>query len=475
MDPVIALVGRPNVGKSTLFNYLTRTRDALVADFPGLTRDRQYGRGKVGDRAYLVVDTGGLGDDPEGIELRMQQQALAAIEEADLVVFMVDGRAGITAADEEIAGHLRRLGKPVVLAVNKTDAVDVHAASAEFHALGLGEPQAIAAAHGRGVARMLDTVFDRLPEETGQASTERAFDDAETGIRIAVVGRPNVGKSTLVNRLLGEDRVVVFDMPGTTRDSIFIPLEKDGHRYTLIDTAGVRRRSRVSETIEKFSVIKTLQAIEAAHVVIMVVDAREGVSEQDAHLVGHVMDAGRGLVLAINKWDGMDPAEKDNVRRLLNVKLGFLDFAEAHFISALHGSGTGLLFDAVRRAHASAMRDLPTRRLTQILEDAVSQHPPPLIHGRRIKLRYAHQGGRNPPIVVIHGNQAEKTPKAYRRYLVNTFRRVLDLHGTPVRLEFKTTENPYEGKKNVLSPRQESRRKRMIRHIKQREKKRKRT
>ncbi len=473
MDPVIALVGRPNVGKSTLFNYLTRTRDALVADFPGLTRDRQYGRGKVGDRPYLVVDTGGLGDDPEGIELRMQQQALAAIDEADLVVFLVDGRAGATAADEEIASHLRKVGKPVILAVNKTDGVDARTATAEFHALGLGEPLAIAAAHGRGVGDMLEQAFGQLPEDR-QEPASLQFDDAETGIRIAVVGRPNVGKSTLVNRLLGEDRVVVFDMPGTTRDSIFIPFEKEGHRYTLIDTAGVRRRSRVNEVVEKFSVIKTLQAIEAAHVVIMVLDAHEGISEQDAHLVGHVMDAGRGLVLAINKWDGMDPSDKDNVRRLLNVKLGFLDFAESHFISALHGSGTGLLFDAVRRAHESAMRDLATRRLTQILEDAVSQHPPPLIHGRRIKLRYAHQGGRNPPIVVIHGNQAEKTPKTYRRYLVNTFRKVLDLHGTPVRLEFKTTENPYEGKKNTLSPRQEARRKRMIRHIKQQEKKRKR-
>ncbi|MCH8506673.1 MAG: ribosome biogenesis GTPase Der [Ectothiorhodospiraceae bacterium] len=473
MDPVIALVGRPNVGKSTLFNYLTRTRDALVADFPGLTRDRQYGRGKVGDRRYLVVDTGGLGDDPEGLELHMQQQALAAIGEADLVVFLVDARAGVTAADEEIAAHLRRVGKPVILAVNKTDGVDERVATADFHVLGLGEPYPMAAAHGRGIPQMLEYAFERLPETHGQEGAPELLSDAETGIRVAIVGRLNVGKSTLVNRLLGEERVVVFDMPGTTRDSIFIPFERQGQRYTLIDTAGVRRRSRVTEVVEKFSIIKTLQAIEAAHVVIMVLDAREGVSEQDAHLVGHIMDAGRGLVMAINKWDGMEPDEKENVRRLLNVKLGFLDFAEAHFISALHGSGTGLLFDAVRRAHEAAMVDLSTSRLTNVLEDAVSAHPPPLVRGRRIKLRYAHQGGRNPPIIVVHGNQAEQTPKAYRRYLVNTFRRVLKLKGTPVRLEFKTTENPYEGKKNKLTPREEMRRQRMVRLVKQREKRKK--
>ena len=464
MQPVIALVGRPNVGKSTLFNYLTRTRDALVADFPGLTRDRQYGRGQVGERAYMVVDTGGLGDEPEGIELGMQQQAMAAVGEADLVVFLVDGRVGATVADQEIAGELRRLGKPLVLAVNKTDGVDPQVASADFHRLGLGTPIPIAAAHGRGVTALLREAFATLPEAAASEGAELALlEEDGDSIRVAVVGRPNVGKSTLVNRLLGEERVVVFDQPGTTRDSIFIPFEKDGKRYTLIDTAGVRRRSRISQAVEKFSIIKTMQAIDSAQVIVMVLDAREGVTEQDAHLVGHVLDAGRGLVIAVNKWDGLEAGEKEEVRRLLGVKLGFLDFATIHYISALHGSGVGLLYDSVHAAHAAALRDLSTTRLTRILEDAVESHPPPLVRGRRIKLRYAHQGGRNPPLIVIHGNQAERVPKTYRRYLVNTFRRVLDLQGTPVRLEFRTTDNPFAGRRNTLSPRQQERRRRLMR------------
>lgn len=463
MQPVIALVGRPNVGKSTLFNYLTRTRDALVADFPGLTRDRQYGRGRVGGRPYLVVDTGGLGDDPDGVELGMEKQVLTAIGEADAVVLLVDARDGLSAADQDIAERLRRLGKPVVLAVNKIDAVDQRVATAEFHTLGLGEPFPIAAANGRGVERLLETLFAGLAPAPDDLAPR---DPEEDGIRVAIVGRPNVGKSTLVNRILGEERVVVFDLPGTTRDSIFVPLEKDGQRYTLIDTAGVRRRARIHEAVEKFSIIKTMQAIEAANVVIMVLDAHEGISEQDAHLVGHIMDAGRGLVLAINKWDGMDAHEKENTRRLLGTKLGFLDFAKTHFISALHGSGVGLLFEAVQRAYHSGMRDLGTGRLTQILEDAVESHPPPLVRGRRIKLRYAHQGGRNPPIIVIHGNQAERAPKDYRRYLANIFRRVLQLEGTPVRLEFRTTENPYAGRVNKLSQRQVQRKRRLMKHVK---------
>lgn len=464
MDPVIALVGRPNVGKSTLFNYLTRTRDALVADFPGLTRDRKYGRGRVGPGSYVVVDTGGLGDEPEGIELHMQQQAMVAIGEADAVVFLVDGRTGMTAADQEIASQLRRFGKPLLLAVNKTDGVDHRLAITDFHGLGLGEPYPIAAAHGRGVERMITDLLTNLPRP--DEGEELPLDDAETGIRVAVVGRPNVGKSTLVNRLLGEERVMVFDMPGTTRDSIFIPFEKDAQRYTLIDTAGVRRRARVSEMVEKFSIVKTLQAIEAAHVVVMVLDAHEGVSEQDAHLVGHIVDAGRGLVIAINKWDGMDASERDNTKRLLGLKLAFLDFAKKHFISALHGSGVGMLFGSINTVYESASRDLPTGRLTQILEDAVDSHPPPLVRGRRIKLRYAHQGGRNPPVIVIHGNQAEAVPKQYRRYLMNIFRRELKLHGTPVRVEFKSTTNPYAGKRNKLTPRQLEKRRRMMRHVK---------
>ena len=466
MDPVIALVGRPNVGKSTLFNYLTRSRDALVADYPGLTRDRKYGLGKLGPGGYVVVDTGGLGDDPEGVEQGMQAQARKAVGEADAVIFLVDARAGVTAGDMELAGELRRLGKPIYLAVNKVDGLDPAVVSAEFHTLGMGETHPIAAAHGRGVTRLLETVLADTGPAHAAEEEQALVGDQYHGICVAVIGRPNVGKSTMVNRILGEERVLVYDMPGTTRDSIYVPFEKDGHAYTLVDTAGVRRRARIKETVEKFSVIKTLQAIEAAHVVIMVVDAREGITEQDAGLVGHALEAGRALVLAVNKWDGLDSGQRDEVKRLLNVKLGFLEFAKVHFVSALHGSGVGLLLDSVRDAYDAANRDLATNRLTQILEDAVDSHPPPLVRGRRIKLRYAHQGGRNPPVIVIHGNQVDRVPQDYRRYLMNTFRKVLDLYGTPVRIEFKGGANPYEGRRNTLTPRQLSKRRRMMKHIK---------
>jgi len=465
MDPVIALVGRPNVGKSTLFNYLTRTRDALVADFPGLTRDRQYGRGRVGTAPYVVVDTGGLGDEPEGIELHMQRQAMLAIEEADAVVLLVDGRSGMTASDQEIAERLRRMDKPLWLAVNKTDGVDHRLAITDFSGMGLGEPYPIAAAHGRGIERLIGEVLAALPQPA-PGEEPQPLDDAETGIRVAVVGRPNVGKSTMINRILGEERVMVFDMPGTTRDSIFIPFEKAGRKYTLIDTAGVRRRARVSEMVEKFSIVKTLQAIDSAHVVIMVLDAHEGVSEQDAHLVGHVVEAGRALVVAVNKWDGMDASERDNTKRLLSLKLSFVDFAKIHFVSALHGSGIGELFGSVNKAYAAATADLNTNRLTELLQDAVESHPPPLVRGRRIKLRYAHQGGRTPPLIIIHGTQADSVPANYRRYLMNTFRKVLKLQGTPVRLEFKTTANPFAAKRNVLTPQQVEKRRRLYRHAK---------
>ncbi|MFV8833524.1 ribosome biogenesis GTPase Der [Aquisalimonas sp. APHAB1-3] len=474
MDPVIALVGRPNVGKSTLFNHLTRSRDALVADFPGLTRDRQYGRARVGRQPFVVIDTGGLGDDPEGVEAGMHKQAMQAIEEADGVVFLVDGRAGITPGDQDVAARLRRAGKPVVLAVNKTEGLDPGVAGAEFHALGLGTPAPIAAAHGHGIKALLEAVLGGVPRERLEGDSATVVPEEGSGTRVAVLGRPNVGKSTLINRLLGEERVLVYDAPGTTRDSIEVPFEKDGRHYTLIDTAGVRRRSRVQESVEKFSVVKTLAAIDAAHVVIIVLDARGRVTEQDAHLVGHAIEAGRGLVIAVNKWDGLTDHDKDDVRRLLRVKLGFLEFAEIHFISALHGTGVGLLLEAVDQAHEAGNRDLSTGRLTQVLEDAVDRHPPPLVRGRRIKLRYAHQGGRNPPVIVVHGNQAERTPRDYRRYLANTFRDVLKLQGTPVRLEFKTTGNPFEGRRNTLSERQQQRRDRMIRHIKKSEKKKKR-
>lgn len=468
MEPVIALVGRPNVGKSTLFNYLTRTRDALVANYPGLTRDRQYGRGLVGDRPYIVIDTGGMGEDDEGINRGMQSQARRALTEADGVLLLVDARSGLTAADEELAAALRRMGKPIWLAVNKVDGLDARTAAVDFHALGLGEPAAIAAAHGRGVHQLLDRVLAELPADADAPTAGGPGADGDAGIGVAVVGRPNVGKSTLVNRLLGEERVLVYDLPGTTRDSIFVPFVRDGVAYTLIDTAGVRRRARVHEAVEKFSIVKTLQAIEAANVVIVVLDAQDSVSEQDARLIGHVLDAGRALVIAVNKWDGMEPAQKEHIRRTLGLKLGFVDFAKVHFVSALHGSGTGLLFDAVRRAYAAAHRNLATPRLNAVLADAVAAHPPPLVRGRRIKLRYAHQGGRNPPVIVIHGNQTERLPAAYRRYLESRFRRELDLWGTPVRLEFKTGENPYAGRANRLTPRQQARRQRLMQHVKKR-------
>lgn len=470
MHAVIALVGRPNVGKSTLFNSLTRTRDALVGELPGLTRDRQYGLGKVAGGGYVVVDTGGLGDDPDGVELGMREQALLAVEEADLVFFLVDGLAGLSAADQEIAEFLRRAGRRVLLVINKVDGRDPSLIASEFHALGLGEPIAIAARRNQGVIRLMEHALARLeelrPEADASESATRTWAPARDAIRVAVVGRPNVGKSTLVNRLLGDERVLVFDLPGTTRDSIQIPFSRDGQDYVLIDTAGVRRRARVSEVVEKFSVIKTLQAIEAAQVVLLVVDAHEGVADQDAHLAGHILDAGRALVLVVNKWDGLDRAGRDALKRLLDVKLAFLGHVPMHTISALTGSGVGQLLPTIRRVHGAAHVDLSTARLTQVLERAVASHPPPYVRGRRIKLRYAHQGGRNPPIIVIHGNQTGAMPEPYRRYLENRFREALDLQGTPIRLSFRSGENPYAGRKNVLTPRQVKQRQRLLRHVK---------
>ncbi|QKT04932.1 ribosome biogenesis GTPase Der [Ectothiorhodospiraceae bacterium 2226] len=462
MHPVIALVGRPNVGKSTLFNRLTRSRDALVADQPGLTRDRQYGRVEHAGRAFIVVDTGGLTGEGGGLEGLMAQQAMRAVQEADHVLFLVDGRGGLTGGDEAIAAELRRTGKPVTLVANKMEGLDPDVHAVEFHALGLGEALAIAAAHGHGVPDLIAQVLEAVPEpEAPDAAAEEEF-----GIKVAVLGRPNVGKSTLVNRMLGEERVLAYDMPGTTRDSIHIPFERDAQRYTLIDTAGVRRRGRVHEAIEKFSVIKALQAIEEAHVVIMVLDAREGISDQDAHLLGFVLEAGRALVVVVNKWDGLERDVRERVRSELDRKLPFVDFAEVRTISALHGTGVGDLFGCVQRAYDAAMRKLPTPQLTRLLQDAVTQHQPPLVRGRRIKLRYAHQGGSNPPLVVIHGTQAEAVPDNYRRFLVNLFRERLKLRGTPLRIEFRSGANPYEGRKNKLTPRQAERRKRLMRHVK---------
>lgn len=459
--PVLALVGRPNVGKSTLFNRLTRTRDALVADQPGLTRDRKFGEGKLGPCRYIVIDTGGLSDDQSGIDSEMAVQSWQAVEQADEIMFIVDARDGLLSGDHEIAKRLRETGKPVHLVVNKIDGLDPDVVLADFYRLGMGDIYVISAAHGRGVKSMMDEIF------AGYAATEQGEEqDEQAGIKLAIIGRPNVGKSTLVNRMLGEERVVTFDMPGTTRDSIYLPLERDNQRYTLIDTAGVRRRGRISEAIEKFSVIKSLQAIEDANVVIMLLDAQEGVTDQDASLLGFVIETGRALVIAINKWDGLDPDQRDKVKRELDIKLPFIDFAKIHFISALHGSGVGDLFESVQKAYRSAMMDMATPNLTRLLTDLANANPPPLSKGRRIKLRYAHQGGKNPPLIVIHGNQTESVPDSYKRYLINAFRKHLRLQGTPLRIEFKTGDNPFKGRKNKLTKRQIAKRKRMFRHVK---------
>ena len=465
MLPVIALVGRPNVGKSTLFNRLTRSRDALVADQPGLTRDRQYGVGKLGNRAYLVVDTGGIADEADGIDALMLQQVQQAIDEADHVFFLLDARDGFGAGDEVIAGQLRRTGKPITAVVNKSEGLERDLAVAEFHALGLGEPHPIAAVHGQGVATLINGVLETFPEPDADE------DNLEGGIKIAFVGRPNVGKSTMVNRMLGEERVITFDRPGTTRDSVFIPFKRDDKAYTLIDTAGVRRRSRIDDVIEKFSIIKTLQAIERSNVVLLVLDAQQEISEQDATLAGHILDSGRALVVVVNKWDGLESDQRDRIKDELDRKLPFLNFAEHRFVSALHGSGIGNLFKSVEKAYANATRKLATPELTRILEAAVEEHQPPLVHGRRIKLRYAHQGGQNPPIIVIHGNQTESVPETYVRYLINRFRKVLRLSGTPIRLSFKSSSNPYEGRKNKLTDRQIRKRQRLKKHVKQQKKK----
>lgn len=444
----IALVGRPNVGKSTLFNQLTRTRDALVADFPGLTRDRQYGIGRVGGFPCFVIDTGGLGEVEDDMHVSMAKQTRLAIEEADTVVLIVDARDGLTAADEAIAADLRRCGRPIVLAMNKTDGLDAAQAAAEFHSLGLGQPLPVSAAHGRGLDDLIEDVRRRLPEKPEEPESGAAA----PGIRIAFIGRPNAGKSTLVNRILGEERVVVSEIAGTTRDSIEVPFVRDGEPWVLIDTAGIRRRARVHEAVEKFSVVKSLAAIEAADVVVYVIDAREGVTDQDAHLLGLVVETGRALVIAINKWDGLDQDQRDRVRREIDLRLPFLDFAETRFISALHGTGVGDLFPLVRRAHKCASIRIPTPELTRLVEEAVTAHQPPMSRGRRIKLRYAHQGGNNPPVVVVHGTQTECLPDSWRRYLANFLRARLKLVGTPLRLEFRTGANPYAGRKRRPRP-----------------------
>lgn len=460
--PVIVLVGRPNVGKSTLFNRLTGTRDALVADFPGLTRDRQYGSAHFEQWRFVVVDTGGLmPESSEPLAALAQDQARVALEEADRILFLVDGLQGRTGGDETIAAQLRKLGKPITLLVNKAEGRTKAQVANDFYALGLGDPVPLSAVHGDGVPMLLRAVladYPVWPEGDG---------DEETGeVRVAVVGRPNVGKSTLVNRLLGEERVLAADLPGTTRDSVRVPFEYDGAPYCLIDTAGIRRRARVSEVIEKFSIIKTLQAIEDAHVVIAVVDAQAAVGEQDARLLGLVAMRGRAIVLAVNKWDGLDSGERNQVRYNITRKLPFLQHTPVHFISARHGSGVGVLMRDVKAAYEATMRDMPTPELTRVLERAVDRHAPPAVLGRRIKLRYAHQGGSNPPMIVIHGNQTEKLPAVYKRYLMNEFRDAFQLKGVPLELEFKTGDNPFKDRKNVLTQRQVKKRRRLMERVK---------
>ena len=458
--PVVAIVGRPNVGKSTLFNCLTRSRDALVADEPGLTRDRQYGIAGTGAGAYVVIDTGGLTVDADSMAMAISAQALRAVEEADAVILMVDGREGLTVADEDIASQLRHTGKAVTIAVNKTESLDADVATGEFHALGLGEPWPVSAAHRRGLQALVDATLSRVPPSADTAPVE------DEGVRIAVVGRPNVGKSTLINHLLGEDRLVAHDTPGTTRDSVRVPFRRAGRSYTLIDTAGIRRRSRVSEAIEKFSVVKSLQAIAAADVVVVVVDATEGITDQDTGLLGMVLDAGRALTIAMNKWDRTAESDRQLIRSNVERKLPFVDWVTVHYTSALKGTGLRRLLTSIDDAWRSASRRMPTPELNAVLARALTRNPPPVVRGRRIKLRYAHQGGSSPPLIVIHGNQTAQVPSNYRRYLERVFRESFKLNGTPIRLEFRSGENPYKGRRNVMTPRQQRRRKRLMKHAK---------
>ena len=450
--PVIAIVGRPNVGKSTLFNRLTRSRDALVADLPGLTRDRHYGTGRLGERPFLVIDTGGF--EPvakEGIVHEMAKQTRQAIAEADALIFLVDGRQGLTGADQAIADDLRKAGRPLLLAVNKAEGMRHGTVTAEFHELGLGDPVAISSAHGDGVRELVDLLLDRISppaaiddgDETDQASTGDESDRGPRRIRIAIVGRPNVGKSTLVNTLLGEERVIVFDLPGTTRDSIHIDFDRAGKQYTLIDTAGLRRRGKVFEAVEKFSVVKTLQSVADANVVILVLDARQEISDQDAHIAGFVVESGRAVVVAINKWDGLDDYERERIKRDATRKLQFLSFAKTHFISALKDQGIGAVMRSVDGAAAAAFAKLSTPKLSRALVEAVDRQTPPRRGMSRPKLRYAHQGGQNPPVIVIHGNGLDQVPDTYRRYLEASFRETFALQGTPLRVEFRTTRNPF--------------------------------
>lgn len=461
MLPVVAIAGRPNVGKSTLFNCLTRRRDALVADEPGVTRDRIYGIAATETQPWLVVDTGGLAPDAGDVGKLVHDQAARAVEEADLVLFVVDARAGLTPDDQSVADWLRRSSRNVILVVNKTDGLDPDVALSEFHGLGLGEPVAVAAAHRSGIRHLSDLVSARLP----QAPASGGKTD-EGRVRVCILGRPNVGKSTLINQALGEDRVVAHDTPGTTRDSVEVPFDRNGRSYTLIDTAGVRRRARISVALEKFSVLKSLRAVSSCDVVVLLVDAGDGVVDQDLHLLNLAMDAGRSLVIAVNKWDRLRGDDRRRVKESINASLAFAEFIPQVFISALRGHGLRNLFGAIDRVWRARRKTLSTPQLTRLLQEAVARNAPPVVRGRRVKLRYAHAGGGDPPRIIIHGGQADALPAAYRRYLARVFRESLGLAGTPLALEFRRGANPYEGRKNPLTERQKRRRKRVIRHSK---------
>jgi GTPase len=463
MASVIALVGRPNVGKSTLFNRLTARRDALVADAPGLTRDRRYGAAVFDDRRCTLIDTGGLHDET-AVGSLMAKQAAIAIEEADLVLFVVDARAGLTPVDLDIAHQLRRTGRAILLVINKIDGASAEAADAEFSRLGFGDHVSTSAAHGRGMAALQAAILAQLPPPAGEALAPTRSDVQR--MRVAVIGRPNVGKSTLINRWLGEERQVVFDAPGTTRDAIEIPFEHDVGRFTLIDTAGVRRKGKVEDVVEKFSVVKALAAIESADVAVLVLDASEGLVEQDLHLVGYAIERGCGLVIAVNKWDGLPLEQRDTVKRELDRRLDFAPWVPIHRISALHGTGVRGLLEEVQRVYVAGQFEVSTSFLARVLTEAVEAHPPPAIRGRRIKLRYAHKVGGHPPTIVVHGNQTESVPESYTRYLENRFRGALHLVGTPIRIVFKTGANPYAGRRNELTARQQARRKRVMQHSK---------
>lgn len=465
MKPVIAIVGRPNVGKSTFFNRLTSSRDALVADRPGVTRDRQYGVTHHASRTFLVIDTGGIGEedhDSKEVAELMTEHSMLAASEASVLIWIVDGRAGLTNVDETLVEEFRKLNKPLFLAVNKIEGHEPDLATSEFYSLGIDSIFPISAKRGDGVTSLLDAIVEKIPDDNDDEHEEIE------GLTISVLGRPNVGKSTLVNRMIGEERVLTFDHPGTTRDSIKVPFEKNGKDYVLIDTAGVRRKSKVHDVVEKFSVLKSFEAIDAAKIIILVVDASESVTEQDSTLLGMIEDSGKSVIIAVNKWDGMETSDKERVKSLLSRKFSFVDYAQYHFISALHGTGVGNLFKSINKIEKSLDINVSTSGMTDILEHAVAKHPPHMVQGRRIKLRYAHLGGTDPIRVIIHGNQTDKVPDAYKRYLASVFRKKLNLVGTNVLIELKHGDNPFKGKKNQLTQRQINKRKRLMKFVKKR-------